>query len=222
MTETEDYDKTATPTAHASTHENGGTDEISVDGLLGLLGESQTPIAHKTSHQDEGSDEISVAGLSGLLADDQHVVDSEVLAVVQQYIPWTIDIDVFPTPKSNVNWDFNNMDANSIYYGYKSGTGAQNNSIAWDVILTAGTWSVELMYHIANAFGVFSIQFDSVEKGMIDSYSPVYSQNARASITGISVPTSAKVELKLKMATKNDASGGYQGVIQHVRLTRTA
>ena len=37
--------------------------------------------AHKTSHQNEGTDEISVVGLSGLLADDQHVLDTEVLAV---------------------------------------------------------------------------------------------------------------------------------------------
>lgn len=37
--------------------------------------------AHKTSHQDGGDDEISVTGLSGLLADDQHVLDTEVLAV---------------------------------------------------------------------------------------------------------------------------------------------
>ncbi len=37
------------------------------------------PAAHKTSHQDAGSDEISVTGLSGLLADDQHVLDAEVV-----------------------------------------------------------------------------------------------------------------------------------------------
>lgn len=51
MSETEDYDKTATPKPH------------------------------KTTHQDGGADEISVQGLDGLLADDQHVLDSEVLAV---------------------------------------------------------------------------------------------------------------------------------------------
>ena len=34
--------------------------------------------AHKTTHENAGSDEISVAGLSGLLADDQHVLDAEV------------------------------------------------------------------------------------------------------------------------------------------------
>ncbi len=36
---------------------------------------------HSTRHEDAGGDEISVIGLSGLLADDQHVIDSEVLAV---------------------------------------------------------------------------------------------------------------------------------------------
>lgn len=35
---------------------------------------------HASKHQDGGVDEISVAGLSGLLADDQHVLDAEVLA----------------------------------------------------------------------------------------------------------------------------------------------
>ena len=40
-----------------------------------------TPDAHATSHENAGGDEVSVVGLSGLLADDQHVLDSEVLAV---------------------------------------------------------------------------------------------------------------------------------------------
>ncbi len=39
------------------------------------------PPPHKLTHQDAGRDEISVTGLSGLLADDQHVLDTEVLAV---------------------------------------------------------------------------------------------------------------------------------------------
>lgn len=34
MTETEDYDKSADPTAHASSHESGGSDEIDVSGLV--------------------------------------------------------------------------------------------------------------------------------------------------------------------------------------------
>jgi hypothetical protein len=85
MAETEDYGKSAIPLAHKTTHENGGSDEISVDELSGQLADDQpsawalvsdkpstfAPAAHKTSHQDGGSDEISVAGLSGLLGDGQ-------------------------------------------------------------------------------------------------------------------------------------------------------
>jgi hypothetical protein len=85
VSETEDYDKSSTPTAHAATHESAGSDEISVGALSGELADDQkstwtkvsgkpttfTPESHKTTHQDGGSDEISVAGLSGLLADGQ-------------------------------------------------------------------------------------------------------------------------------------------------------
>ena len=71
MGETEDYSKSATPTAHKTSHQDGGTDEIGVTGLSGLLADAQTPLAHKASHQDGGADEISVTGLSGLLADAQ-------------------------------------------------------------------------------------------------------------------------------------------------------
>lgn len=60
-----------TPALHDTTHQNNGSDEISVAGLSGVLADAQTPAAHKTSHQNNGSDEISVTGLSGLLADGQ-------------------------------------------------------------------------------------------------------------------------------------------------------
>lgn len=85
MSETEDYDKSATPLAHKTSHENGGSDEISVAGLSGTLADDQpttwtavsgkpstfAPSAHKASHEVLGSDVISVLGLSGLLATPQ-------------------------------------------------------------------------------------------------------------------------------------------------------
>lgn len=52
------------PTTHATTHQNGGNDEISVTGLSGLLADSQTPLAHKTSHQSGGSDAIQLDNLA--------------------------------------------------------------------------------------------------------------------------------------------------------------
>jgi len=53
------------------------------DATLDGSGDSRTPSAHKASHQNAGTDEISVAGLSGLLADDQHVLDAEVVAAAK-------------------------------------------------------------------------------------------------------------------------------------------
>ena len=74
-----------TQRTHRLSHQDGGGDEINVDGLAGDLADEQdsawarvsgkpatfTPSAHKASHQDGGGDEISVEGLAGDLADEQ-------------------------------------------------------------------------------------------------------------------------------------------------------
>jgi hypothetical protein len=63
-----EYVDSYSPAHHHTRHEDGGTDEISVTGLSGLLADGQTPLAHKTSHQDGGTDEISIEGLAGTSA----------------------------------------------------------------------------------------------------------------------------------------------------------
>ena len=49
------------PDAHATSHQNGGSDEISVAGLAGLLADAQTPTTHAASHQNSGADEVATA-----------------------------------------------------------------------------------------------------------------------------------------------------------------
>jgi len=49
---------------HASTHENGGGDEISVAGLSGLLADGQTPLSHASTHEDGGADELEISDLA--------------------------------------------------------------------------------------------------------------------------------------------------------------
>lgn len=49
----------------------GSGSNTACEGNDSRLSDARTPTAHKTSHQDGGGDEISVAGLSGLLADGQ-------------------------------------------------------------------------------------------------------------------------------------------------------
>ena len=45
--------------SHASTHQDGGSDEMSVAGLSGLLADGQTPLAHAASHNPGGSDALT-------------------------------------------------------------------------------------------------------------------------------------------------------------------
>lgn len=52
------------PDPHAASHQNGGSDEISVAGLSGLLADGQTPLAHAASHQSGGSDAIKLDDLA--------------------------------------------------------------------------------------------------------------------------------------------------------------
>ena len=137
---------------------------------------------------------------------------------------WLHDIDVFGTAISHVNWDTTRvLGGNVAVYGAtKDSSGAQNDEINWDRVLIAGTWTVELMYEKDPNMGIFSVQFDGVEKGTIDGYTAGTSFDNRSSVTGIVVATTGKVRLKLKMATKNASSASYYGRIQHVQLRRTA
>jgi hypothetical protein len=55
------------PAAHAASHENGGSDEVSVTGLSGLLADGQTPLSHASTHLSTGADSIAeFAGASGV------------------------------------------------------------------------------------------------------------------------------------------------------------
>ena len=51
------------PTTHASDHELGGTDPVNVTDMPGILAESQKPKAHATSHKVGGSDLLDVLAL---------------------------------------------------------------------------------------------------------------------------------------------------------------
>jgi len=55
-----------TPTAHKVSHQDGGSDEISVTGLSGLLADAQTPLAHEASHLPSGSDPLTTAAAGSI------------------------------------------------------------------------------------------------------------------------------------------------------------
>lgn len=58
------------PGAHHLTHESGGSDQVSVAGLVGLLATAQTPIGHHATHAPAGSDPLAVGDLPAALITD--------------------------------------------------------------------------------------------------------------------------------------------------------
>jgi len=64
-----------TPTGHKASHEDGGTDEISVANLSGLLADPQTPASHGSDHGD-GTDAIAAAVPSGKFLKDDGTWDT--------------------------------------------------------------------------------------------------------------------------------------------------
>lgn len=59
---------TFAPSAHKTSHENGGGDEISVAGLSGVLADPQTPATHASTHASGQSDQVDATGLQNVTA----------------------------------------------------------------------------------------------------------------------------------------------------------
>jgi len=66
----DDSSDTRDPNSHASSHQNGGADEISVVGLSGLLADDQNPVDHGSQHNPGGSDAVTTAAPSTAIGTD--------------------------------------------------------------------------------------------------------------------------------------------------------
>jgi len=140
----------------------------------------------------------------------------------KQFFPWTIDVDVFLSPKSNINFSTLYVDARVIHCCMLMSSSAQNDEIAWDIIIPAGTWTIELLHHATNDRGLYSIQINGVEKGTISGYAASFTPNIKSTVTGIVIQTTAKIELKIKMTQIAPGSYSFMGAISGLQLKRTA
>lgn len=150
--------------------------------------------------------------------------------------PNLIDIDVFPTAVSQTNWDTITLSGSELYGGEKRSTSAQNAEIVWDIVLSAGTWTLELMHSTGSNRGIYTaalsedgVTFTDVgsspylaSASTIDGYNAGGATETRSSLTGITIASTGRYALRLKMATKNASSSNYLGALQHVQLRRTA
>lgn len=134
--------------------------------------------------------------------------------------PWHIDIRPWSSwvAGTGVTRDPNN---NQMGTG-RALTFNLNDFIAWDVPLTAGTWTVTVLHDKDVNRGIATVTFDATTVGTIDTYNGSTVQNAATQITGIVVGADAIVRLKFAVLSKNASSSSYIFTPQHITLTRTA
>jgi hypothetical protein len=197
-----------TPLAHKTTHENGGSDEISVAGLSGLLADPQTPLAHKTTHQNGGSDEIDVTGLSGLLADPQ----TPLAHASTHYISGSDELDADFLGVDDTNWS---GAPTEMFTALTDVDIQQCFETVNDMFKTAHTWAADQTF--STTYGVnfrggstYRISSPAVNRTDIDS--PLYI-NLNAARVGINLATpTPTVALDIEAA----------GTIAQIRLAQTS
>lgn len=136
--------------------------------------------------------------------------------------PWMVDINPFLTATSNVNWSTITAITGQLGGFVSRSGGSQNDEIVFPIFLSAGTWTFSMLHQKNTDVGIYSVQFDTVEKGTIDGYDGGQQLNQIGTVTGITVSAPAKIALKLKMATKNGSSSSYYSAVTAIRLLRTA
>lgn len=99
--------------------------------------------------------------------------------------------------------------------------GTQNDSITFDFVAAAGTFSLEFYHLVFTSYGIYTIKIDGTSVGTIDGYA-LSLATVRDTLTGISIATSGQHTLTLLMATKNASSSGYTGAAERIVLTQTA
>jgi hypothetical protein len=137
--------------------------------------------------------------------------------------PWLLTVHPFGTPISHVNWGTISAIDNRFLHNYTmESSGAQNDEINFDLIIAAGTWTFELIHQKSSARGICTLSLDGTSIGTIDMYNGTSVLSTRSSVTGVSVATTGKKRLRLKMATKNASASSYYGDVQLLVCTRTA
>lgn len=138
--------------------------------------------------------------------------------------PWNVDVDPFPTANVETGgggWFVGNFGTPAVKNAHKKSDGTQNAEIAWDVVLAAGTWTLELMHAKATDNGIYTVSVGGTVVGTIDGYNAALSSNNLSALSFV-VGVSGKVRISLKMLTKNAASSAYTSRVQGLKLRRTA
>jgi hypothetical protein len=150
---------------------------------------------------------------------------------VDLWLPWNFHIDPAQDPDATVGeWELvAHAQPGAAPFFPNGGVGitngltspAQNDEIAWDVILAAGTWTIALWLRKSTNVGIYTVEIDGSSVGTLDGYN-ASALAARMALTGVSVAATGKKRFSLAMLTKNASSSGYVGDVKLITFRRTA
>jgi hypothetical protein len=98
---------------------------------------------------------------------------------------------------------------------------AQNDAIAWDLTLAAGTWDCHFHVRKSTNTGIITLNQDGASQGTVDTYAAAAAY-AKVSITGWTVSATGKKRMQILMATKNASSSNYIAELYAIDFRRTA
>jgi hypothetical protein len=107
-----------------------------------------------------------------------------------------------------------------VFLQNSSGT-AQNDAVAWDLILAAGTWNCRVIGRKHSASAIVTLQQDGSDMGTTDFYDAAGALGD-GTISGWTVSTTGKHRMNLKAATKNASSSNYFLTLAAIEFRRTA
>lgn len=153
------------------------------------------------------------------------------------FAPWLVDIIPMMDEPSNTSgtWALVNfagenklgpyLQSNAATVGaiaIFNSTNAQNDSISWDVVLSAGTWNATFFVRQSTNCAIITLLLDGVSVGTVDTYAAALAYS-KVKITGFTVSVSGKTKLTLKAATRNGSnSTGWEIELFGINLRRTA
>ena len=151
-----------------------------------------------------------------------------IASITANMLPWTIDISLLSQAAARTGWDTDHAGTtwdSNVIGGEQYGGTAQNDSVEFDVVLAAGTWSVCFRGTKYTDCGIITVKLDGVSVGTIDTYAASAQYDQFMSLTGITVAATGKKRLQLSVPTKNGSSSGYKirgNPFAPLRLIRTA
>jgi hypothetical protein len=137
------------------------------------------------------------------------------------YFPALVDVNPLPMANHENGWGRIIMNGNSVNGGYRTtccdDPAATGQSLEWLIPLGAGDWRMQVLYATDMDAGIMTFSIDGNDIGTVDGFAS-YDPNQASVVGPFHVASSGTHTLKVRIDSKNDASGGTFGYLSWIRL----